>query len=72
MKGVGTNEAAVWAALRRVWGTAQWAAVQHRFRERHATFSGGRLRDALADDLSKGELAKARRIVEEQGAEWDA
>eukprot|EP01062_Namystynia_karyoxenos_P055249 TRINITY_DN45_c2_g1_i9.p1 TRINITY_DN45_c2_g1~~TRINITY_DN45_c2_g1_i9.p1 ORF type:complete len:1098 (+),score=304.13 TRINITY_DN45_c2_g1_i9:80-3295(+) len=72
MKGFGTDEKAVWAALGRVRSTADWQALQHKFRELFPKHSKGDLRAALKDDLSAAELDRARRIVASGGADWDA
>eukprot|EP01062_Namystynia_karyoxenos_P081511 TRINITY_DN8982_c0_g1_i1.p1 TRINITY_DN8982_c0_g1~~TRINITY_DN8982_c0_g1_i1.p1 ORF type:complete len:2189 (+),score=695.87 TRINITY_DN8982_c0_g1_i1:814-6567(+) len=71
MKGLGTNEGKIWEALGQVPSQEFWLTVQRLFREMYPGFVGGDLHNALEDELSAKELARAREIIEGKGLQFD-
>eukprot|EP01065_Artemidia_motanka_P051710 TRINITY_DN9160_c0_g1_i1.p1 TRINITY_DN9160_c0_g1~~TRINITY_DN9160_c0_g1_i1.p1 ORF type:complete len:489 (+),score=202.29 TRINITY_DN9160_c0_g1_i1:291-1757(+) len=67
MKGLGTDERAVYRNLQKVTSQNQWWDVMDAFEERHPRFCKGDLRAALVDELSDKELDWALAILETSG-----
>eukprot|EP01063_Lacrimia_lanifica_P015597 TRINITY_DN2229_c0_g3_i1.p1 TRINITY_DN2229_c0_g3~~TRINITY_DN2229_c0_g3_i1.p1 ORF type:complete len:1784 (+),score=657.52 TRINITY_DN2229_c0_g3_i1:122-5353(+) len=69
VKGMGTDEAAVYAALREVASQAHWFDVCDAFAVRHPECHDGRVRSALKDDMTSRELARCEEILRASGVD---
>eukprot|EP01063_Lacrimia_lanifica_P041520 TRINITY_DN9716_c0_g1_i3.p1 TRINITY_DN9716_c0_g1~~TRINITY_DN9716_c0_g1_i3.p1 ORF type:complete len:806 (+),score=256.16 TRINITY_DN9716_c0_g1_i3:2006-4423(+) len=67
MKGFGTDEAAVYTALRAVEGSDGWRAVQHAFAEKHSEFHGGDVVAALKAEMTLAEWGECTALLKAQG-----
>ena len=67
MKGLGTDEAAIYGVLEAVASQEDWDGVKQRFREAHAGMCGGDVVQALRGELSEREMAHATEILNTKG-----
>ncbi|KAJ9465284.1 hypothetical protein DIPPA_33415 [Diplonema papillatum] len=70
MKGYGTDEEAIYVALRDVRSQAEWSGVIRQFKDQFSNFKSGNLRSALAADLTTRELDKCKAILEANGVQY--
>eukprot|EP00755_Sulcionema_specki_P015526 Sspe_Gene.59649::Locus_32774_Transcript_1_1_Confidence_1.000_Length_8035::g.59649::m.59649 len=63
MARMGTDEAALFQALRKVGSAAEWGEVERDFKKHHANFHKGDLVAALKDELTREELLQAQDIL---------
>eukprot|EP00754_Rhynchopus_humris_P021256 Rhum_TRINITY_DN14737_c16_g1::Rhum_TRINITY_DN14737_c16_g1_i3::g.113712::m.113712 len=63
MKGIGTDERAVFDVMERVRTQDEWDDVRARFRAAHPHFCNGSVVEALRDELNKKEMEVCRQIL---------
>eukprot|EP01063_Lacrimia_lanifica_P024186 TRINITY_DN3214_c0_g1_i2.p1 TRINITY_DN3214_c0_g1~~TRINITY_DN3214_c0_g1_i2.p1 ORF type:complete len:964 (+),score=345.76 TRINITY_DN3214_c0_g1_i2:29-2920(+) len=63
MKGWGTDEDSIWAALEGMGGQGQWDGVRESFSKRYPTFHDGDVVAALRDELTAEEMQRAEGIL---------
>lgn len=71
MKGFGTKETQVMAALGQVRSQQDWQQVQDAFFQQHGDMYQGDLKRSLESDLTKSEEQQAKQILAQNGVSWD-
>eukprot|EP00756_Hemistasia_phaeocysticola_P026292 Hpha_TRINITY_DN16053_c0_g2::TRINITY_DN16053_c0_g2_i1::g.121321::m.121321 len=71
MRGLGTDEAAVFATLKELPSNAVWCRLQGEFKRQHPDFNRGSLRDALTSELTRRELRQLQGDMKARGLDWD-
>ena len=69
MKGMGTDEDAIFAALKSVDTQAAWRDVQDTFRTKYPSFEDGDLLKALQSELSASEMRRCEQTLKENGVQ---
>eukprot|EP01062_Namystynia_karyoxenos_P076703 TRINITY_DN7570_c3_g1_i1.p1 TRINITY_DN7570_c3_g1~~TRINITY_DN7570_c3_g1_i1.p1 ORF type:complete len:1240 (+),score=513.92 TRINITY_DN7570_c3_g1_i1:94-3720(+) len=69
MKGLGTDEAAVYSALEALQDASEWHMCCEHFRQVYPDWHNGELLTAMRSDLSKKELKKCEEILTRKGAD---
>ena len=72
MKGVGTDEDAIYSVITDIRRQSEWDWVKAHFRQEHADFCGGDLVAALRGDLSRRELKKVTGMLAQRGIYLDS
>ena len=71
MKGMGTNENAIYDVVGEINNASEWGFVVRDFKSDYASFHGGDVVVALKDELNKKELAKVTEILASKGVQLE-